>query len=146
MQVFITQADYIIELLQVSFKTTSQENLVTGNSYEAHLARVKQLAPQMLADLIAGLEIFLILSMLLRVVVELFWAHRQATKEKTSAAKFLSMSSEQKWFYTSFLSSYIYSILLVSLTIIAALSCQESSSQHANCLTSAYCRDNPTDL
>ena len=79
MQVFITQADYIIELLQVSFKTTSQENLVTGNSYEAHLARVKQLAPQMLADLIAGLEIFLILSMLLRVVVELFWAHRQAT-------------------------------------------------------------------
>ena len=90
--------------------------------------------------------------MILRILAEIYWASRQATQKITSAGKFLSQPNQQKWLYTTYLCSYLYSSLLVVMCIYATLSCKIVDEQDANktdtatMFTSNYCRDNTTEI
>ena len=98
----------------------------------------------MMSDFNAGMNIFFVTCLVIRLLADIFWARRSSRCEKTSAGKYLSLPDDKKWFYASYYNSIVYSTVLVVLVIKAALSCKPEHAW-ATALTDSYCRDNPTE-
>ena len=69
-----------------------------------HLLRVKSLLPALMEHAILACELFILITIVLRVVIELLFKLFAGEK-----AKFLQQTDAQKWFYTTFYSSILYS-------------------------------------
>ena len=100
------------------------------------------MTPRLIEDLVCITQFSIAFTVFMRFVADVFHS-------KNSTEKYLKQSSNEKWFYASYLNSYCYSIILTYLGIQAAFfDCHpEAKSQHTGTtvFTNAYCRDNPSE-
>jgi hypothetical protein len=67
------------------------------DTFASHQLRVKSYATQLATDFVLGLEVFIVVAVLTRMLAEVFWRIRRSTASVTSAGKFLNATESDKW-------------------------------------------------